>query len=72
MTHASVWARIDKVAAAMGLSRSGLAKMCGLDPTAFNKSKRCTPYGKPRWPSANTLAKVISVSGMADDEFFRN
>lgn len=55
----------------MGLSCSGLAKVCGLDPTAFNKSKRWTQYGKPRWPSANTLAKVISAAGMSDDEFFR-
>lgn len=71
MTHSGVWSKIDKIAATMGLSCSGLAKVCGLDPTAFNKSKRWTQYGKPRWPSANTLAKVISAAGMSDDEFFR-
>ena len=71
MTHAGVWAAIDKIADQMGKSRSGLAKYCGLDATAFNQSKRWTPYGKPRWPSTHTLAKVISSCGMSDDEFFR-
>lgn len=72
MTHAAIWEKIDKVAHDLGVSSSGLAKICGLDPTTFNKSKRQTPYGKPRWPSANTLAKIISATGMSDEEFFRS
>ncbi len=70
MTHASIWMAIDKLAAIQGKSCSGLAKSCGLDATAFNKSKRWTPYGKPRWPSGNTISKLIQVSGMTDEEFF--
>lgn len=71
MTHSSVWDKIDKIAAQLGMSSSGLAKACGLDPTAFNKSKRQTRYGKPRWPNGSTLSKVIEVAGMTDAEFFR-
>ena len=38
--HESIWAAIDALAAKKGLSASGLAKKAGLDPTAFNPSKR--------------------------------
>ncbi len=61
MTHAGTWTAIDKLAARMGMSCSGLAKACGLDPTTFNKSKRWTRDGKPRWLSMNTMAKVVAV-----------
>ena len=54
MTHSGTWAAVDKIAATLGLSCSGLAKKCGMDPTAFNKSKRFSKYGKPHWPSGNT------------------
>lgn len=57
MTHHNIWAAVDKIADKMGLSISGLAKACGMDPTAFNKSKRTSKYGKPHWPSGNTLSK---------------
>ena len=70
MTHAGTWSAIDKLAARMGMSCSGLAKACGLDATTFNKSKRWTRDGKPRWLSMNTLAKVLAVVGdtiSADD-----
>ncbi len=62
MTHSGMWHAIDRLAALMGLSCSGLAKACGLDPTTFNKSKRWSRDGKPRWLSMNTIAKVIAVA----------
>ena len=71
MTHSEVWARIDKVAELKGITASALAIRCRLDATSFNKSKRFTAHGQPRWPSSCTLAKVIECSGLTDDEFFR-
>ena len=63
MTHSGMWNAIDKLAEKLGLSCSGLAKECNLDPTTFNKSKRWSRDGKPRWLSMNTVAKVIEVAG---------
>lgn len=61
-THDQIWYGIDQLASSRGLSPSGLAKRAGLDPTSFNKSKRVSPDGKPRWPSTESLAKVLSVT----------
>ncbi len=71
MTHTGIWAAVDKVAEIMGLTPSALARRCGMDATAFNKSKRCTTYGQPRWPSSQTIAKIIETAGVSEDEFFR-
>ena len=61
-THEQIWHGLDQLASAKGYSPSGLAKRAGLDPTSFNKSKRQSPEGKPRWPSTESLAKVLSVT----------
>ncbi len=61
-THSQIWSGLDKLAQSKGYSPSGLAKLAGLDPTSFNKSKRKSPDGKPRWPSTESLAKVLSVT----------
>src|SRR5450759_3963462 len=50
LTHNQIWTAIDRLAARAKLTASGLAKKAGLDPTTFNKSKRITPEGRPRWP----------------------
>ena len=71
MTHIGIRNAIDKIAEKMGVSCSGLAKLCGMDPTAFNKSKRVSKYGKPHWPSGNTLSKIASVAHMSPEEFGR-
>jgi phage repressor protein C with HTH and peptisase S24 domain len=44
------------------LSVSGLAKHAGLDPTTFNKSKRVSRDGKPRWPSTESIAKILTAT----------
>ncbi|MAM33548.1 MAG: DNA-binding protein [Micavibrio sp.] len=62
-SHEDIWNGIDRLATAHDLSTSGLAKKAGLDPTTFNKSKRQTPEGKPRWPSTESLSKILSVTG---------
>lgn len=69
LTHDDVWRGIDRLAASFGYSPSGLAKQAGLDPTSFNKSKRITPQGKARWPSTESVAKVLAVTGATMSDF---
>jgi phage repressor protein C with HTH and peptisase S24 domain len=69
LTHAQVWSAIDRLAARAGLSASGLARRAGLDPTTFNKSKRVTPQGRPRWPSTESIAKALAATGTPLDAF---
>lgn len=61
MTHELFWHTIEKLARTHGLTRSGLAKLSGLDATTFNKSKQFSPDGTPRWPSCGTMVKVINA-----------
>ncbi len=69
LRHAEIWAAIDGLAARHGLSPSGLAKRAGLDATTFNKSKRSTRDGKLRWPSTESVAKVLEATGATLGEF---
>src|ERR1700761_2064078 len=69
LTHPQIWRAIDALAARHGMSPSGLAKIAGLDPTTFNKSKRGTANGKLRWPSTESLAKVLSATGASLEDF---
>lgn len=69
LTHAEIWRAIDSLARAHGMSPSGLARRAGLDPTTFNKSKRVTREGKARWPSTESIAKILRATGASVDEF---
>ncbi len=69
LTHARVWSAIDALARRYGLSTSGLAKRAGLDPTTFNKSKRITSEGRQRWPTTESIAKVLGATGASFDDF---
>lgn len=71
MTHSGVWGAIDTVAYLCGKTPSALARACGMDATAFNHSKRWDRFGKPRWPSCKTLARVIEVANITNEEFGR-
>src|SRR5262249_13497547 len=62
LRHSEIWRALDRLAAKHGLSASGLARRAGLDPTAFNKSKRRSPTGKPRWPSTESVSKVLNAT----------
>ena len=64
LTHKTIWKAIDELAASHGLSTSGLARRGGLDPTAFNVSKRYSRDGKPRWPSSESLSKILDATLM--------
>lgn len=69
MTHEDIWRALDALAAENGLSASGLARKAGLDATAFNPSKRIGADGRARWPSTESVAKVLAATGAGFAEF---
>jgi phage repressor protein C with HTH and peptisase S24 domain len=69
MRHDDIWRAIDTLAAEHGLSPSGLARKAGLDPTSFNLSKRRGVDGKLRWPSSESLAKILAATGARLEDF---
>jgi len=71
LSHRHIWAAIDALANRLGTTPSGLARMAGLDPTSFNKSKRASPEipSRPRWPSTESLAKLLEATGIKFSEF---
>jgi len=69
MNHTQIWRAVDALAAGRGLSASGLAKAAGLDPTTFNRSKRQTPDGRPRWPSTESVSRALTAADATWDEF---
>lgn len=71
MTHSDIWGAIDSFAYSHKMSCSGLAKRSGLDPTTFNKSKRWSKYGQPRWPSTNSIAKILEATESSIYDFVK-
>ncbi len=69
LTHLQIWRALDALAARHNMSPSGLAKLAGLDPTTFNKSKRGAATGKLRWPSTESIAKVLGATGASLEDF---
>jgi phage repressor protein C with HTH and peptisase S24 domain len=69
LTHNQIWNALDRLAARAKLTPSGLAKKSGLDPTTFNKSKRITPEGRPRWPSTESVAKALAATNTKVETF---
>ncbi len=69
MRHDDIWRALDALAAENGLSASGLARKAGLDPTAFNPSKRIGSDGRARWPSTESVAKVLAATGTGMEAF---
>ena len=67
--HMNIWLAIDRLASVHGLSPSGLARKAGLDPTSFNPSKRTGPGGKLRWPTTESIAKVLAATETNFSEF---
>ena len=72
MTHNDVWNAIDKFASSKKMSCSGLARFSGLDPTTFNKSKRWSKEGQPRWPSTNSISKILASTGSKIQDFTKH
>jgi len=71
MNHYQIWNAIELFAHDHGMSCSGLAKRSGLDPTTFNKSKRASVFGQPRWPSTETISKILSATNSSPQDFFK-
>lgn len=71
LTHQQIWGAIDALAKRHQLSPSALAKKAGLDPTALNKSKRVGRDDKLRWPSTESLAKILHVTNCSLEEFVK-
>lgn len=70
LAHRDVWTAIDALAERNGMSPSGLARRSGLDPTTFNKSKRFARDGRPRWPSTESIAKILHATNTSIAELF--
>ena len=62
LSHARIWAAIDRLAERNDLTPSGLARRAGLDSTTFNRSKRMAADGRPRWPSTESIAKILEAT----------
>ena len=71
LSHAQIWSALDALAARLSMSPSGLAKAAGLDPTSFNRSKRASGENppRPRWPSTESVAKVLGATGVSFADF---
>lgn len=71
LSHERVWAAIDALASRHGMTASGLARKAGLDATSFNKSKRVSPEGRERWPSTESISKILRATGATLEDFLR-
>lgn len=69
LSHQAIWNGIDSLAQRHGLTASGLARLAGLDATAFNKSKRVGKDGRERWPSTESIAKILQATRESFDSF---
>jgi phage repressor protein C with HTH and peptisase S24 domain len=68
-TNKQIWNAIDLLAESKNLSLAGLARAAGLDVTIFNFSKRKARDGRPRWPSTESLSKMLMATGTPIEEF---
>jgi phage repressor protein C with HTH and peptisase S24 domain len=62
LSQSRIWSAIDRLAERNDMTASGLARSAGLDPTTFNKSKRTSPDGRLRWPSTESIAKILDAT----------
>jgi phage repressor protein C with HTH and peptisase S24 domain len=69
LSHEQIWGALDRLAERHDLTPSGLARRAGLDPTSFNKSKRLSADGRLRWPSTESIAKVLDATRSSMEEF---
>ena len=69
LKQADIWRAIDRMAAKHGMSTSGLALRSGLDATTFNKGKRINMEGRQRWPSMESVSKILAATGDSLAEF---
>lgn len=71
MKFEKIWDAIDKFAKNNGMSPSALAKSIGLDATTFNKSKRIRNDGKQRWPSLDSINRILEVYNIEFEDLYK-
>ncbi len=69
LSYHEIWEGLENLASAKGLSLSAMAHKAGLDPTSFNKSKRIGADGRKRWPSTESMNKVLKATNTTVFEF---
>jgi len=69
LSYQEIWTGLENLAKAKGLSLSAMAHKAGLDPTSFNKSKRIGADGRKRWPSTESMNKVLKAMNTTVFEF---
>ncbi len=69
LSYSEIWEGIENLADKEGLSLSALAVKSGLDPTSFNKSKRLGADGRKRWPSTESMNKLLEATNTTIFEF---
>jgi phage repressor protein C with HTH and peptisase S24 domain len=69
LTHADIWRAIDRLAEQQHLSLAALARKAKLSTTIFNPSKRTAANGRPRWPSTESIAQILTATGTGMDGF---
>lgn len=69
LTYSEIWEGIENLADKKGLSLSALAIKSGLDSTSFNRSKRLSPDGRKRWPSTESMNKLLEATNTTIFEF---
>ncbi|MDF1748397.1 MAG: S24 family peptidase [Alphaproteobacteria bacterium] len=69
MKQEDIWLGIDHLADQVGVSPARLARMAGLDQAVFSAGRRRKPDGELRWPSMESLAKVLQVSNVSLGDF---
>ncbi|MCB1488199.1 MAG: helix-turn-helix transcriptional regulator [Bauldia sp.] len=69
LSHRQIWGAIDRLAERNKLTASGLARRAGLDPTTFNRSKRVAADGRERWPSTESISKILHATGTPLGDF---
>ena len=69
LTHPQLWRAIDAIAARRNVSLSTLAQSAHLDRTVLDPSKRVSRNGHERWPSTETLWKLLAGADVTLSEF---
>jgi phage repressor protein C with HTH and peptisase S24 domain len=71
LSHGEIWRAIDALAERFDMTPSAMARLAGLDPTSFNRSKRGSAEagGHARWPSTESLAKLLEATGVNFSDF---
>ncbi len=71
LSHGEIWRAIDALAERFDMTPSAMARMAGLDPTSFNRSKRGSAEagGHARWPSTESLSKLLEATGVNFSDF---